>query len=190
MSKTFKTIEEIKDAVWGAIVVSNGDPMLIETEEQAEEVAHDFMKYTDGTMCEVLPNEDAWGMDNDFERARECLGLKNNVVRHIYTWSENGVANFISFSADWDYAEEAAGVIYHACIKPLGRMPYGEYFSMFEEAEEYVCRNVGRHDTAEVSCEETGERWYYEGGSVGSHSGATIVNYGHLYTEEEWNDKD
>lgn len=101
MSKTFETIEEVKEAVWGAIVVSIGDPMLVETEEQAEEVAHDFLEYTDGTMREVLPNEDAWGMGNDFERAKESLGLKK--VSHIYTWSEDGVENLIAFSEDWDH---------------------------------------------------------------------------------------
>lgn len=102
MYKTFSTVDEIAEAVWGAIVVSNGDPMLVETKEQAQEVAHDFMAYTNGTMRELLPNEDAWGMGDDFEDAKERLGLKDNVVRHIYTWSEDGVANLIAFSEDWD----------------------------------------------------------------------------------------
>lgn len=103
MYKTFKTIEEVKDAVWGAIVVSNGDPMLVETEEQAQEVAHDFFAYTNGTMREILPKRGCLGNGHDFEDAKERLGLKDNVVRHIYVWSEDGVPNYIAFTADWDY---------------------------------------------------------------------------------------
>ncbi|MBQ2616436.1 MAG: hypothetical protein IJF90_06220 [Synergistaceae bacterium] len=87
-------------------------------------------------------------------------------------------------------AREEEKETYRACIKQLGRMPFGEDFDTFKDALEYVCRNVGRSDTAEISCEEIGGRWYYEGSNVGSHSGAFIVNYGHLYTEEEWNDRD
>lgn len=188
MNKTFKTIEEAADAMKNAMWVSNGDPALLEDRMFAEEIAHDFLEYTDGTMRELLPNEDAWGMGNDFEDAKERLGLKDNVVRHIYVWSEDGVTNYIAFTEDWDYAEEERE-IYHACIKKLGRMPFGEDFATFKDAQEYVCRNVGSSDTAEISCDEIGGRWYYEGSNVGSHSGAFIVNYGRLYTEEEWSDR-
>lgn len=105
MYKTFKTIEEAADAMKNAMWVSNGDPALLEDREFAEEIAHDFLEYTNGTMRELLPNEDAWGMGNDFEDAKERLGLKDNVVRHIFCWSEDMVTNYICFAEDWDYKD-------------------------------------------------------------------------------------
>jgi hypothetical protein len=101
MSKKFSDLEEIKKAVFGAIYVSNGDPLFIETDSDAEAVASEIWAATEYGAGEL----DECFVPQEFAHARKVLGLEINVVRHIYHYSEGYITSYIVFSEDYDYEE-------------------------------------------------------------------------------------
>ena len=81
----------------GALVNFGGDPFLVETDEQAEQVVKSL---NNATGISEITDED------DFATAMAQLDLTeaHNVAK-IYAFIDNGCGAVICFPEDWDYPE-------------------------------------------------------------------------------------
>ena len=80
------------DALIGSLVNYGGDPMLIETEEQAQELLDSI------DTLSLITNED------DLETAKKQLDLEgHDEVTKVYSFMCNGCASVVCFAEDWEY---------------------------------------------------------------------------------------
>jgi hypothetical protein len=103
MNTKFEHLEEVYDAVSGAVVASNFDEKarFVATDEDADLVA---VYVWDATECGLHELDEV--IDTDEKRyATRILGLDAAVVSHIYTWMD-GVQYYICFEDDYNYDDE------------------------------------------------------------------------------------
>lgn len=82
--------------LFGAMMATNGDPVLIEDEDVAEAIYNEITE--NGTEVEIITAEDG----EDYDRARAILDLKGENVRKIYIFAKyNECATYIAFSNDF-----------------------------------------------------------------------------------------
>ena len=80
------------DTLIGSLVNYGGDPMLVETEEQAQELLDSI------DVLRPITDED------DFETAKKQLDLEgHDEVTKVYGFMCNGCASVVCFAEDWDY---------------------------------------------------------------------------------------
>ena len=80
------------DSVMGSLVNYGGDPMLIETEEQAEELLESI------NVLRPITDED------EFETAKSQLDLEgHDEVTKVYGFVCDGCAAVVCFAEDWEY---------------------------------------------------------------------------------------
>ena len=80
------------DSVMGSLVNYGGDPMLIETEEQAEELLES------SNVVRPITDED------ELETAKSQLDLEgHDEVTKVYGFVCDGCAAVVCFAEDWEY---------------------------------------------------------------------------------------
>ena len=93
--ETFANQYKAEDLV-GAMMATNGDPVLIENEDVAEAIYSEITE--DGTEVEIITAEDG----EDYDHARAILDLEGENVRKIYRLAKyNECATHIAFSDDF-----------------------------------------------------------------------------------------
>ncbi len=103
MNTKFEYLDEVYDAVSGAIVASNFDEKSrqIATDVDADSVA---VYIWDATECGLHELDEV--VDPEEKRyATRILGLDAAVVSHIYKWLD-GVQYYIAFEVDYNYDDE------------------------------------------------------------------------------------
>lgn len=85
--KTFANTDLLALELLGALITFNADPTLVETEEDAAELAQ-----TIGLEFDEITDAD------DFSDAKAKLDLSENKVKHIYSFS----GGLVCFAHDWE----------------------------------------------------------------------------------------
>lgn len=99
--KTFSSLEELKQAVYGSVWVSNGDAALIEDWDIVDDIAGEIWDATDNGKYGLSEVTDPI----EIEDAKIWLGLENNPVDHVYKYNVGCVRCYIVFAEDYDYCE-------------------------------------------------------------------------------------
>lgn len=82
--------------LFGAMMATNGDPVLIEDSDFAEEIYNELTE--GGTEVEIITAEDG----EEYDYARDILNLKGEDVRKIYKLHKyNECPTHIAFSDDF-----------------------------------------------------------------------------------------
>ena len=82
--------------LFGAMMATNSDPVLIEDDNVAEAIYSEITE--DGTEVEIITAEDG----EDYDHARAILDLEGENVRKIYRLAKyNECATYIAFSDDF-----------------------------------------------------------------------------------------
>ena len=93
--ETFANQYKAED-LFGAMMATNGDPVLIEDDDVAEAIYSEITE--NGTEVEIITAEDG----EDYDHARAILDLKGENVRKIYKLHKyNECATYITFSNDF-----------------------------------------------------------------------------------------
>lgn len=80
------------EALMGSLVNYGGDPMLVETEEEAEELLESI------DVLNLISDED------ELETAKKQLDLEgHDEATKVYSFMCNGCASVVCFADDWEY---------------------------------------------------------------------------------------